>query len=355
MKVLIINPVILDYRLHIFNLLGQKVDLTIVHSGKMRNEPNINFKQIFLKQKKIGPFFYSAANLKSLCKQYDIVISEGNIRYIDRNVLILNPFRKFKWVTWGIGVSASYNKKFDEDKKLDFIRHFIFKRADAQVFYSEYPIQKYLKAGFASETLFVANNTTFVQYNIENIYSKKKLLFVGTLYKQKKIYELLEAYYQYSQKSTNSLPLDIIGDGSEYDNVKKWISTHKMEEKIILHGSIFDHSILEKHFREAYACISPGQAGLSVLTSMGYGTPFITQKEAITGGEIFNIKNHYNGVLYDSHDELKNIMKDIEMNKDKYLEMGENARHYYLNQRLPEQMVDGLFNACKFVFNSYQI
>lgn len=350
MKVLLLNRYIADYRLHIFNLLGEKVDLTIVHSGKIRTEPNLKFKQRIISLKKIGPFLYYPVNFHKICDGYDIVISDGNIRYIDRNMLILNPFRKYEWINWGIGVSASYDKKFDQDKRLDFIRHFIFKRADVQVFYCDYPLKKYVNAGFKPESLFVANNTTVVSYNENKNFKKHKLLFVGTLYRQKNIYELLDAYLQYSKSSSNCLPLEIIGDGEEYANITKWIQTNQLNDKIKLHGAIFNHEILEQHFRESYACISPGQAGLSVLTSMGYGTPYISKIDAITGGEIFNIKDKVNGVLYNKEDELINIIQDVEINPAKYIEMGNIARDYYLNHRRPEQMVQGLLDACTYAY-----
>lgn len=349
MKVLLLNPLIPDYRIPIFNLLGEKVELTVAHSGKIRTENSLKFTQKYIPLKHFGPFSFYPINLNKLCNHYDVVISEGNIRYVDRNLLIVNPFRKYKWINWGIGVSASYNKKFDQDRKFDYIRHSIFKKANAQVFYSEYPVKKYIEAGFNPESLFVANNTTFVDYNADRVFNKQKLLFVGTLYKQKRIYDLLDAYKEYSQESKKCLPLAIIGDGDEYDNIKNWLVINNLNDKVTLHGAIFDHEVLEKHFREALACISPGQAGLSVLTSMGYGTPYITQNEAITGGEIFNIKNGFNGILYGNQDELKHIILDIEENPKKYMEMGINARNYYLKERMPEQMADGVYKACKFV------
>jgi glycosyltransferase involved in cell wall biosynthesis len=283
MKVLLINPYIPEYRYHVFHLLATKVDLTIMHSGKKITKDDVNFQQIILPLKHSGPFTHFSSRIHKICKKFDVVISEGNIRHIDRNLLILNPFRKYKWITWGIGVSASYEKKYDNDPIIDRVRHFIFRRANSNVFYSDYPVEKYINAGFSRESLFVAANTTHVSYNEQIEFKKDKLLFVGTLYKQKRIYELLNSYKEAYEINGDILPLDIIGKGPEYDLILNWINENGLSKNIKLLGPIFDHSLLEGHFRTSLACISPGQAGLSVLTSMGYGTPYITAKNAIMG------------------------------------------------------------------------
>lgn len=353
-KVLIINPLIPEYRYPIFQLLASKLDLTILHCGNEIKKPGINFKQIVLTLNKTGPFTHFKQNIHKICKKYDVIISDANIRHIDRNFLILNPFRKYKWISWGIGVSASYDKKFDQDSSLDFLRYFLLKRADANVFYSDYPIAKYLKAGFKSESLFIADNTTEVIYSEDNNFRKKKLLFVGTLYKQKRIYDLLESYLFASKKVESILPLFIIGNGDEFDSIKEWISENKLTEKVVLLGALFDQKLLEEHFRESYACISPGQAGLSVLTSMGYGTPFITRKDAITGGEIFNIKDGENGILYEQDIDLENIIVDICNNPSKFEQMGIEARKYYIENRRPDQMVKGFIDAIESVIKVNQ-
>lgn len=351
MKVLIITPNIPEYRYEVYQMLAREVDLTILHNGKEINKSEIQFKQIFSQLNRLGPFTYLGVKLNTLCKKFDVIISEANIRHIDRNLLILKSNRTYKWISWGIGVSASYEKKFDSDNSLDWIRHYILKRADANVFYSNYPVNKYIKAGFPQKSLYVANNTTYVSYE-ENIqYNKNKILFVGTLYKQKRIYELLRSYHEASKIFQDIVPLDIIGSGAEYESIKNWIKKNNLDEKIKLLGPIFDPSLLEEHFRTAYACISPGQAGLSVLTSMGYGTPYITMKEAITGGEIFNIHENDNGILYDSDDELKNIILDICRNPNKFIVMGLKAREYYLKNRKVKDMVNGLKEAINYVVN----
>ena len=349
LKVLLMTPNIPDYRLDIYNELGSFLNLTILHNGEEIIDPDNNFNQICYRIRKIGPFTYLSKNIHRICQRYDVVISESNIRHIDRDLLILNPFRSYKWISWGIGVSASYNKRYDSDRSLSFIRNYIFKHADANVFYSSYPIKKYLKAGFHKDSLFVANNTTSVSFNENAKFLKRKLLFVGTLYRQKKIFELLNSYKEAFLICDTIFPLDIIGDGPEFGVIQQWIIENHFQNKIQLHGSIYDKSILERHFREAYACISPGQAGLSVLTSMGYGTPFITRKDAITGGEIFNIANNITGILYNYDDELKSIILEITHNPEKFIKMGKIARNYYLQNRQVKNMVEGFTAAIKFV------
>jgi glycosyltransferase involved in cell wall biosynthesis len=349
MRVLILNPSIPDYRISIFNRLAEYFDLTVGHSGTEIKNNDLSFKQIVLPILSIGPISFYPINLNRLCKKFDLVISEGNIRYIDRDMLILNPFRRYKWITWGIGVSASYSKKFDIDHRYDLIRSFIFKKANAQIFYSAYPVKKYIRCGFKPESLFVANNTTAVEFDYNKKYAKFKLLFVGTLYRQKKIFDLLTAYLIYSKKHSNPLPLCIIGTGSEYENIVLWIKENNLRSLVKLEGAIFEQKLLEKHFRESYACISPGQAGLSVLTSMGYETPYITKKDAITGGEIFNILHNENGIIYNSDEDLVKILDDIHSNKSKYIQLGINARDHFVNHRLPKYMVQSIVDACKYV------
>jgi glycosyltransferase involved in cell wall biosynthesis len=351
MKVLIVNPFIPEYRYEVFQRLASRVNLTVLHSGSRVIKSDIKFDQIILPLRHLGPLDFFTTNLHRLFKKFDIVISDANIRHVDRNLLILNPFRRYKWIAWGIGVSASYSKAFDINKSYNFIRYFIFRKADANVFYSNYPVEKYLAAGFSSSTLFVAHNTTNVYFDESITLKKRGLLFVGTLYKQKKIYELINSYADALRVLKDILPLHIVGDGPEALNLKHWIEEKKLEDKIHLHGSVFNEKVLQGLFRTSFACISPGQAGLSVLKSMGYGVPFITRNDAITGGEVFNISNGYNGLIYGTEKELTDIIIDINENPDKYVDMGINARSYYLQSRTIDHMVDGFQSAIDYVMS----
>jgi glycosyltransferase involved in cell wall biosynthesis len=119
-----------------------------------------------------------------------------------------------------------------------------------------------------------------------------------------------------------------------------------------LQGAVYDDELLGQFFSRAIACISPNQAGLSVLQSMGSGVPFITRSDSLTGGERFNITNNETGIIYDHKEELVNILSSMHKNKDRFKEMGINARKFYDSFRRPDQMVEGFLDAIGFVLNN---
>lgn len=183
------------------------------------------------------------------------------------------------------------------------------------VFYADYPVKKYSKMGIKPEKLFVANNT--VQVLPCESKEKDSLLFIGSLYKQKKIDVLLNAYLGAYYKNMNIPKLIIIGEGAEKPVILDWIKKNNLENKILLAGGIYDDEILADYFASAIICISPDQAGLSVLKSMGYGVPYITHKDAITGGEIFNIHSGIDGLLMNDFGELESLILECTEDKEK--------------------------------------
>ena len=84
---------------------------------------------------------------------------------------------------------------------------------------------------------------------------------------------------------------------------------------------------------------------------MGYGVPYVTHRDAITGGEIFNIRNGENGILMNDFNELESIILEATADADKFIQMGDNAEKYYYENRTVEAMVDGFMQAICFVMN----
>lgn len=351
-KVLILYNKLFHYRTPIFKILADKFDLRVAYSLGKENKENVNFKVEKKSIYKFNRFVIHKDNILKYCNNFDVVIAYGDIAWLKLSGLAFQKERNFKLLFWTIGVSASYNKKFDAVTKWDNFRDFFYKKADGMIFYTDYPIQKYIERGYRREKLFVAPNTVEVANISLNLINKKNsFLFIGTLYYEKGLSSLLENYKAAYLIDKNIFPLIIIGDGKEKQQVIDWIVKNKMEGKIYLKGAIYDEKLISIFFNKAIACLSPNQAGLSVLKSMGYGVPYITMADAITGGERLNITHNINGILYENENDLKEILLDIIKNKQKYYEMGIAAKKYYDSCRTPQDMATGLEMAINSVLN----
>lgn len=343
-RVIVLYNKIFHYRIPVWNLLAEKCDLTVTYSdgdGKVPDGLTCKFQIMYLPYRKIGKFIVQKANIRNLAKNYDVVVAYGDIAWLKYSTL---PWlNKTKVVYHTLGVSASYNKGYDSHHEWDKVRKFFYSKADALAFYTTYPIDKYAEMGIPREKMFEAPNTVEV-HPVDEFTEKDSLLFIGTLYRQKGLQSLLDAYL--NLRGIEKLPkLRIIGKGPDSDIISQWIKNNHMEGLIEMMGAIYDIDTKAHYFGKAFACISPQQAGLSVLESMGYGVPFVTSKNAITGGELQNIHNGIDGVIMDDENQLSEIIKDIANHREKYIEMGEKAQQYYNENRTPKHMADGLWNA----------
>mgnify|MGYP003608147481 CR=1 FL=1 len=333
-NVLIISDRLEHYRIPLFNLLCDSVNLTVAYSNDIENGI-IQFSEHKIKVINKGPFIVYK-NLPNF-ELFDIIILPFNLRCVELWKQIFKK-RKFKLFIFGIGVVASYGKLYDQKNGLDFLRSFIIRKVDSAIFYERYPYVKYVANGISPSKLSIAYNTVFPNPYFDFATKEyKSFIFVGSLYKQKKIFNLLEAYLLAYKKSNSIIqPLEIIGNGDEFEAIHKWISDNNLESKIMLHGQINDDMTLLPIFNRAIACISPGQAGLSVQKSFSYAVPFITSENPITGGEAFSIINGVNGYFYNSSiSALADILLSFS-DEEKVIEMSKKAYIFYSNFRSVE-------------------
>jgi glycosyltransferase involved in cell wall biosynthesis len=236
-KVLILQDRLSSYNVPLYNLLAKKFDLTVSSVFLDKVDQVLDFKFNKIDKKSIGPFNLIKNNFYQYCNTFDVVIFSPDLHYPSFCIL---PFlrHKYKTIAWTIGIRASYTKRYDVNKPkkfLDKIYGAILKKSDALIFYMNEP-KKYWVSEITSKKIFVAHNTVQV-LNIQNHNFKKesRILFVGTLYKEKKIYELLDAFVQAKKLYPNDLILDIIGDGHEYENIKFFINNNNLNNSIFLH------------------------------------------------------------------------------------------------------------------------
>ena len=353
-SVLILYNYLFHYRIPIWNILAEKYNLKVIYSYPAKEEvvKQCNFETEYIPVKSLSKLLYHEKKISEIAKEYDVVLSDGQVTFIDYSWLALRK-RNYKLIYWCIGAPASYGRHYGEaGKGYYMVNDFFHRRADAMVFYSDVPIPLHLERGYKEEAMFVANNTVRVRKLDIDWAEKKSLLFIGTLYLEKGLQLLLDSYKEAFSKTENVLPLTIVGGGSEYEKVCQWIKDNNLSEHITLTGPIYDEAKKSEFFAKSIACISPLQAGLSVLESMGYGVPFITSEDAITGGEAFNIINNVNGLRMSNIAQLSSVICDISNNPQKYIEMGKKAHEHYWSCRKPEDMASGLIDAIEYVLKN---
>ena len=351
-KVLILQGEISSYRWPIFNIIAEQFDLTVGYYTNDDSPSECHFKKVKFDTYQLGPFT-CIKSLRKYCGQFDVVVFMDNLHALSYCLLPFGP-RRYKAISWGFGIRASYTRLYDVNRRhtfLDWVSQKVNEACDADIFYMEKSKEFWKDTSFDLSKVFVAPNTTAVAPIDIEPSMKKNLLFVGTLYEKKGIKALLEAYVEAQQKVAKLPQLDIVGDGEDALRLKQFVADNNLTEYVIFHGAIYDEKELSTYFKRALMCVSPHQAGLSVSKSMGYGVPFVTYKESITGGERYHITHEENGILYDNDSDLVNVIIEASNNPNKYVEMGMRAKSYYDNNATPKHMAQGAIDAINFVLN----
>ena len=339
-KILILQNKILHYRKSFYNELSIYYDVTILHSGSESIGHKDKYKEIITNVKQLGPFFIQNGVLKEVnSDRYDVVISMFDLRWINNIIAIWLHNKNIQYIGWGAWLTDSNiaNK----------IRVYMADKHDANIFYTYESQQDFINNGVERNKLFVANNTfdvgeRIISYNNKN---KNKILFVGSLDKRKQNDILIKAFYNIQNQIPDEVILTIVGDGEEQSNLKKLVKDLYLTNKVQFAGRITDPSMLKSYYKEAIVSVSFGQAGLSVLQSLGFGVPFITKINAISGGEITNIKNNVNGFLCeDNQQSLESYLIEICTNKQVAQQLGKGAYDYYSENCTIENMVQGFRN-----------
>ena len=339
-RILILQNKILHYRKSFFNELSKNYDVTVIHSGSKSVNTNDIYKEIIVDVNSFGPFFIQKGILREIRKdKYDVIISMFDLRWINNILsLYLRP-KKTKFIWWGAWLTNS--------KIANFFRVKLSKLKNVNsIFYTKESMNDFISLGVSPNNSFLANNTFDVGDRIKSYENniKNKVLFVGSLDKRKQNDILIRAFHRINKE--NKIILCIIGDGAELSYLKSLVKELKIEKNVTFEGKITDVNTLKNYYRESIVSVSFGQAGLSVLQSLGYGVPFITKINAISGGEKTNIIDGYNGFFCeDSLESLEKKIKLICSAEEKYRDMGKNAFNYYSEYCTIENMVQGFIDA----------
>jgi len=340
-KILILQNKVLHYRKTLYNGLSRYYNVTVLHSGKTTILQDDRYKEIITKSIKVGPFFVQPDVINNVrSDSYDVIIAMSDLRWVNNILAMYLHNKKAKYIWWGAWLT--------ENTLANNVRVYLSKKVSANIMYTHEASEDFIKLGVNSSQLFVANNTFDVGDRIksyENVL-KDKILFVGSLDERKQNDIVIKAFSNILAQIPNEIQLIIVGDGVQKKNLEKLVHEIELQERVLFMGKITDTDILKDIYKESIVSVSFGQAGLSVLQSLGFGVPFLTKENAISGGEKTNIKHELNGLFCkDSQLSLEENLLYICNNVNMARELGENAYEYYSEYCTIENMVQGFRDA----------
>ena len=159
-----------------------------------------------------------------------------------------------------------------------------------------------------------------------------RFLYVGNLIKGKGVKFLLEAV---GSLKTQDWSLDIVGDGSEKQNLIAYCEHNRIDAKVIFHGAVSPEKIprfLQKADVFVFASLAEGRPNV-VLEAMAMGLPVIASaipavQELITDGD--------QGLLFPpgNIEKLRELMERMITQVDERHYLGKMAREYILAQKM---------------------
>ncbi len=164
-------------------------------------------------------------------------------------------------------------------KGLDY---FVLVSKDLEKFYS----RKLAKAN--CKCFYIPNTIDNIPLKMASL-KEKNLVSVGRLSKEKGHLDLLKIF-KILVKKYPDWKLNIIGDGSERENLEKYIEDNNLKDKVILHG-FQNKDYIDKIFKMSaiYVMTSYTESfGIVLIEAMSYGIPCIAFSSAEGACEIIN-------------------------------------------------------------------
>jgi len=377
-RILILQRLLLHYRVGFFKKFCIRFPAAKVFYGQpYKGEPLKNAEEsdadIFEQSKnlyfgKTGKVFISNIYFKIIKYRPNVVISVFNVGNLNIYLLfILKFFLRYKLILWSFGYDPV--RGFDPKKSFtDKVRLFLSQKADAVIFYWETGKQEVSNHSYKKGHYFVAPNTldTDRQFELKEIFDnkgreeiKKELgvkeefhfVYVGRLLKDKQADLLLRAFKIVEDKNSHCC-LSIIGDGPEYDNLKK-LSVELGDRNIKFRGEILNDVTTGKWIYASDAFVMPGRLGLSVVHSFCFGTPVISQKKKnyFHGEGVAYIKEGINGYLVDdgSIEKIAKKMVDIISDPELSHKLRLNAFNTAVNECSIGNMLNGFVKTINYV------
>jgi glycosyltransferase involved in cell wall biosynthesis len=319
-RVQIIQPLIPDYRVPLFQRLGKHDNLRLKVCAS-RTLPYKDYpstvemgdKYVDLEHPCIGFFrnqliWQRKLKLDPDMGEGDVLVVSGNLRFISNIKLIWKAKRKrVSVVWWGHGFSKRRNRFKDAINRI--VMHFI----DVRLLYTDKEVEEYKRLGFSANKLFATNNALDQEpirkakaawgtdklkefQHRENIEGKDILLFCGRRTKSVSLEVVFAALAQLREKNDNYLFV-IIGPDDSGGVLGEKARELGVEDCIRWLGPMYNQHDLAPWFLSACCFVFPGAIGLSLLHAFFYALPVIVP-DCTHNPEIAAFSDGENGLFY---------------------------------------------------------
>lgn len=192
---------------------------------------------------------------------------------------------------------------------------------------AEYGYKKKIKIVPNGTDVYALNDSVYDQLMNRYDIAEGELIFLyaGQINYKKNLQLILDAVLLFSQKHTQ-FKFIIAGKGAHYDDIRKWVYAHHLEEHVIFTGHLADLDTLNALYAMATLFLFPSlydTNGLVTREAAAMGTPSVVIKDTAAADGILHMQN---GLLCeDSVDSLMESMCFALKNKEKLRELGLRA------------------------------
>lgn len=278
------------YRLPVYNLMAETIDCDF-YIGVEKDDAGIksydysklkNFKGE-VQHKKLGNFFWQKGAMKLWWRPYEYYFVGGAYCITSWLMLLLSLFSKKKVVSWSHGM---YGRETGLRK---WIKAVFFKSCYQCLVYNQRGKELMVECGVNENKIHVVYNSLDTEHDWEirkklqptNLYKVlfneeyPNMVFVGRVTQEKRLDLALRAIKKLKEKGK---PVNFLVVGKDVDGVKlkDRAAVLGISDLVYLYGPCYEEEKIGEMFYNADVCVSPGNVGLTAISSLTFGCPVIT-------------------------------------------------------------------------------
>jgi glycosyltransferase involved in cell wall biosynthesis len=320
-----------EYRRRFYELLAQRPGVEYVvfwgrHPARLLASPpapgpyrfpNIRVRNVELRLGRRA-FLYQSLVRTVAFGDFDAVVVGARLRVLS-NLLVatLLKVRRRPVIFWGHGL----DQPGDVGAGMEWIlglggraKSWMVRRGDGYLAYTEGGRRRLIASGLSADRVFVVRNTLDTEEqarlhaavaDADPLELRRALgladesvvfLYVASIYREKRVGELLEAFAMLSADSLaqRKLELVVLGAGPELEAVRLRAAGLP---GVRVRGEVIDQLEVARYMRVAAAVVIPGGVGLAVNHAISQGRPLITRADAMHGPELEYLEHGRNGLV----------------------------------------------------------